>query len=112
MSTGNFTSEDDLNLIIAKNTRLEIYLVTPEGLRPVKEVGIYGRIAVMELFRPPGEAHDHIFLLTARYNAMILECEQDGDNLQIITRAHGNVQVSALSNKDSCFGGNFDSQQF
>ena len=50
---GNFTSPKDLNLIIAKNTRVEIYLVTPEGLRPVKEVGIYGRIAVMELFRPP-----------------------------------------------------------
>ena len=51
--TGNFTSTDDLNLIIAKNTRLEIYVVTPEGLRPIKEIGIYGRIAVMELFRPP-----------------------------------------------------------
>ena len=50
---GNFTSNDDLNLIIAKNTRLEIYVVTPEGLRPIKEVGIYGRIAVLELFRPP-----------------------------------------------------------
>ena len=50
---GNFTSPDDLNLIIAKNTRMEIYVVTPEGLRPVKEIGIYGRIAVIELFRPP-----------------------------------------------------------
>lgn len=37
---------------MAKNTRLEIYLVTPEGLRPVKEVGIYGKVAVMKLFRP------------------------------------------------------------
>ncbi len=52
-SSGNFTSPNDLNLIIAKNTRLEIYLVTPEGLRPVKEIGIYGKISVMELFRPP-----------------------------------------------------------
>ncbi len=51
--SGNFTSSNDLNLIIAKNTRLEIYLVTPEGLRPVKEIGLYGKIAVMELFRPP-----------------------------------------------------------
>jgi len=50
---GNFTSPDDLNLIIARNTRMEIYAVTPEGLRPIKEVGINGRIAVMELFRPP-----------------------------------------------------------
>ncbi len=43
-----------------------------------------------------GEKKDHMFLLTSRYNAMILECEQDGENLDIITRAHGNVQVSSL----------------
>lgn len=41
-----------MNLLIAKNTRLEIYVVTAEGLRPVKEVGMYGKTAVMELFRP------------------------------------------------------------
>lgn len=49
---GNFTSSNDLNLIVAKNTRLEIYLVTPEGLRPMKEIGLYGKVAVMKLFRP------------------------------------------------------------
>lgn len=27
-------------------------MVTAEGLRPVKEVGMYGKTAVMELFRP------------------------------------------------------------
>ena len=58
---GNFTSPDDLNLIIAKNTRLEIYVVTPEGLRPIKEVGIYGRIAVLELFRPSVSTVDTLF---------------------------------------------------
>ncbi|XP_060580249.1 DNA damage-binding protein 1-like [Ruditapes philippinarum] len=90
--TGNFTSSDDLNLIIAKNSRLEIYVVTPEGLRPVKEVGIYGRIAVLELYRPPGELKDLMFVLTTKYNAMILECQHDGEAIEIITRAHGNVQ--------------------
>uniref|UniRef100_A0A8C2DSD3 Damage-specific DNA binding protein 1 n=1 Tax=Cyprinus carpio TaxID=7962 RepID=A0A8C2DSD3_CYPCA len=50
--TGHFTSSEDLNLLIAKNTRLEIYAVTAEGLRPVRELGMYGKIAVMELFRP------------------------------------------------------------
>lgn len=49
---GNFTSPDDLNLVVAKNSRLEIYLVTPEGLRPMKEVGVYGKIAVLKHFRP------------------------------------------------------------
>jgi DNA damage-binding protein 1 len=48
---GNFTSAKDLNLILAKNNRLEIYLVTPEGLRPLKEVGLYGKVAVMKFFR-------------------------------------------------------------
>lgn len=50
---GNFTGPDDLNLVVAKNTRIEIHLVTPEGLRPVLDVGIYGKVTVMELFRPP-----------------------------------------------------------
>ena len=40
-----------------------------------------------------GESKDVMFILTSRYNAMILECHQDGENLDIITRAHGNVQV-------------------
>ncbi|KAG5890187.1 hypothetical protein JTB14_010651 [Gonioctena quinquepunctata] len=89
--TGNFTSPSDLNLIVAKNTRLEIYLVTPEGLRPIKEIGLYGKVAVMKLFRPQHEKKDLLFVVTMRYNAMILECISDGDNIDIITKAHGNV---------------------
>ena len=45
------------------------------------------------VFPYQGETKDLLFLLTARYSAMILECEQDGENIEIITRAHGNVQV-------------------
>nr|CAG4642998.1 EOG090X00HD [Ilyocryptus agilis] len=89
--TGNFTSANDLNLIVAKNTRLEIYLVTPEGLRPLKEVGIYGRIAVMKLYRASNDQKDLLFILTSRYNAMILECAGEGEQLEIITRTQGNV---------------------
>ncbi|EAT46412.1 AAEL002407-PA [Aedes aegypti] len=89
--TGNFTSTTDLNLIVAKSSRLEIYLVTPEGLRPIKEIGINGKIAVMKLFRPAEAQKDLIFILTHRYNAMILECAVQGDDIEIITKAHGNV---------------------
>ena len=44
-----------------------------------------------------GESKDLLFLLTARYNAMILECVSSTEEgaegaLEIITRAHGNVQ--------------------
>lgn len=89
--TGNFTSPDDLNLILAKNTRLEIYSVTPEGLRPIKEIVLYGKVAKMKLYRPPNEKKDFLFILTYRYNAMVLECIQEKENIEIITRAHGNV---------------------
>lgn len=89
--TGNFTAPDDLNLLLAKNTRLEIFLVTPEGLRAMKEISIYGRISVMKLYRPPDDNKDLLFILTHKYNAAILECIEDGDGFEIVTRAHGNV---------------------
>lgn len=40
-----------------------------------------------------GEGKDLLFILTAKYNACILEYKQSGDSIDIITRAHGNVQV-------------------
>ncbi|XP_052756442.1 DNA damage-binding protein 1 [Galleria mellonella] len=90
--TGNFTSPTDLNLLVAKVCRLEMYLVTPEGLRPMKEIGLYGRVAKMKLFRPPYEDKDLVFILTARYNAMILEWRTGSNGeLEVVTRAHGNV---------------------
>eukprot|EP00795_Rhopilema_esculentum_P011588 gene11587-21825_t len=88
--TGNFTGPNDLNLILAKNSRLEIHLVTPEGLKPVLDVGLYGRIATMQLFRPPTERKDLLFILTERYRVAILGYKQEtGD---IITKAYGDVQ--------------------
>ncbi|XP_036343335.1 DNA damage-binding protein 1-like [Rhagoletis pomonella] len=94
--TGNFTSPTDLNLIIARNSQLEIDLVTPEGLRPLKEVNINGQISVMRHFRPQDSKKDLLFILTLRYNVMILECRMIGDQISVITKAHGNVadQVS------------------
>jgi DNA damage-binding protein 1 len=77
--------------LIAKSTRIEIYLVTAEGLRPIKEIAIYGRVTIMKTFRPEGEKKDLLFLLTYKYNASILECLRDGDSFEVVTRAHGNV---------------------
>ena len=36
------------------STKLEINLLTAEGLQPMLDVPIYGRIGTMELYRPPG----------------------------------------------------------
>lgn len=65
--TGHFTSPDDMNLILryssnlstfvyfanSKCTLLEIYKMTADGIVPMLEVPIYGRIATIQLFRPP-----------------------------------------------------------
>ncbi|CAL4129658.1 unnamed protein product [Meganyctiphanes norvegica] len=90
-ATGHLTSPTDLNLVVARNNRVELHLVTPEGLRPLKELTIYGKISCMHLFTPTNESKDLLFILTSRYSAMILECVGDGEHLEILTRAHGNV---------------------
>ncbi|XP_022211499.1 DNA damage-binding protein 1 [Drosophila obscura] len=93
--TGNFTSPTDLNLIIARNNQVEIDLVTPEGLRPLKEININGTVAVMRHFRPPDSNKDLLFILTRRYNVMILEARMVNDSITVITKANGNVSDSA-----------------
>uniref|UniRef100_A0A2P2I8S4 DNA damage-binding protein 1 n=1 Tax=Hirondellea gigas TaxID=1518452 RepID=A0A2P2I8S4_9CRUS len=103
-ATGHLTSREDLNLVVARNNLLELHVVTPEGLKLLKEINIYGRIACMNLFTPRKSCSlgdtpkDLIFLLTDRYNVMILECRADDDDINIITLAHGNV--ADMSGKD------------
>ncbi|KAI9079024.1 hypothetical protein K1719_039024 [Acacia pycnantha] len=86
---GNFTSPQDLNLIIAKCTRIEIHLLTPQGLQPMLDVPIYGRIATVELFRPHGEAQDFLFIATERYKFCVLQW--DPETSELFTRAMGDV---------------------
>lgn len=91
--TGHFTSENELNLLIAKNTRIEIFTVAAEGLRPVKEINIYGRVAVMKFFRPEGEKKDFLFVLTERYHGCILYYNkiEGSDSFEIVTKASGDL---------------------
>ncbi|XP_043689453.1 DNA damage-binding protein 1-like [Telopea speciosissima] len=91
---GNFTSPQELNLIIAKCTRIEIHLLTPQGLQvltlqPMLDVPLYGRIATLELFRPHGEVQDFLFISTERYKFCVLQW--DAEASELITRAMGDV---------------------
>ena len=52
---GNFRRKDELDMMIAKVSRVEHTLVTAEGLRPHREIPIFGRIASMNALRLPGE---------------------------------------------------------
>ncbi|XP_027838000.2 DNA damage-binding protein 1-like isoform X1 [Aphis gossypii] len=86
----NFTSPTDRNLLVARFNRIDISLITEQGLQPIKEVSLYGKIEVMKVFRPKDKDKDLLFVLTAQYNTMILECvlKENGD-IEIVTRAHG-----------------------
>ncbi|KAE8668377.1 DNA damage-binding protein 1 [Hibiscus syriacus] len=86
---GNFSSPQELNLIVAKSTRIEIHLLTSQGLQPMLDVPIYGRIASLELFRPHGEAQDFLFIATERYKFCVLQW--DTETSELITRAMGDV---------------------
>lgn len=72
-----FTGPEDLNLIIAKGSRLEIREVTPEGLQHRLDVPIYGAIATMESYRLQDESCDRIFILTERYQFCVIQFDAD-----------------------------------
>ena len=84
---GNFISEGELDLIVSKGSRLVIYSVGPEGLQPFKEVPMYGRIATMQLWRPPGQQLAQLFLSTESNKFCILAW----DGSEIVTKANGDL---------------------
>ncbi|KAG0292818.1 DNA damage-binding protein 1a [Dissophora globulifera] len=69
---GNFTGPDDLNLILGKGTRIEVYLIGYDGLKLIKEFGLYGEIACMEPFRPSGHTTDMLMVTTSHYKMLTL----------------------------------------
>eukprot|EP00281_Chroomonas_sp_CCMP1168_P025534 CAMPEP_0206228886 /NCGR_PEP_ID=MMETSP0047_2-20121206/9404_1 /ASSEMBLY_ACC=CAM_ASM_000192 /TAXON_ID=195065 /ORGANISM="Chroomonas mesostigmatica_cf, Strain CCMP1168" /LENGTH=1100 /DNA_ID=CAMNT_0053652151 /DNA_START=70 /DNA_END=3372 /DNA_ORIENTATION=+ len=89
-ATGNFTSPTELNLIVAKCNRLVIYTLTPDGLQPVLDTPIYGRIATLELFRTTGAEKDSLCLTTERWKFCVLE--YDADTRELTTKAMGDLQ--------------------
>lgn len=88
-AVGYFTSSTDLNLIIAKCTRIEIHLLTPTGLQPLMDVPVYGRIATLELYRSPTENKDWLFISTERYKFCVLE--YDSEKGELNTRSMGDA---------------------
>ena len=49
--TGAVTAANSVDLVLAKTNHLEIHAVTPDGLQPVYDVPINGRIATLACIR-------------------------------------------------------------
>ncbi|CAB3410078.1 unnamed protein product [Caenorhabditis bovis] len=82
---GNFATNDELNLIFERGNHIEVYRVTPEGLKSLIEIPIFGRVICMKIFRPKNEKLDLLAILTEKNHMAILAYENDG----VVTRAAG-----------------------
>ncbi|KAL3068044.1 hypothetical protein niasHT_038034 [Heterodera trifolii] len=85
---GNFRNTNELDMMVARVSRVEHLLVTAEGLKPHREIPIFGRIASINSFKLPGEELNSLLILTAKYHLAILSFAEDG---QPRTRAFGHV---------------------
>ncbi|XP_015373328.1 PREDICTED: DNA damage-binding protein 1-like [Diuraphis noxia] len=88
---GFFISPTQLNLIVAKLNCIEIYLINECGLLLLSEMELNGKIEIMKVFRPKNKNVDLVFVVTAEYNAMILEFTQASNKIEIMTKGHCNV---------------------
>uniref|UniRef100_A0A0K0DAZ2 DNA damage-binding protein 1 n=1 Tax=Angiostrongylus cantonensis TaxID=6313 RepID=A0A0K0DAZ2_ANGCA len=86
---GNFTGDEDMNLILAKINRLEIVKLASDGLKVVQEVPVFGRIETIRLFRPKNETRDSLLILTAKNHLAIVAW--DVEKNELMTRVAGNV---------------------
>lgn len=50
-AVGAFTGGADINLVLAKTSRLDVYTVTSEGATPLIEVALNGRVATLKTIR-------------------------------------------------------------
>lgn len=99
---GRVSSSNDLNLIICKSSLIEIYKVTPEGLKFLTQVSLWGIVENMCSTRHPSDAKDSILITTTKYDMMILACEPNADgSLDVITRTHGNFQDTIPRNSNT-----------
>ncbi|EFJ48849.1 UV-damaged DNA binding complex subunit 1 protein, partial [Volvox carteri f. nagariensis] len=85
----SFTGPNDVNLITACSTRLEIRTLGPQGLSAVLDVPIYGNISALQVFRPRDLHADLLFILTEKYKFCVLQ--YDAAKGQLLTRANGDV---------------------
>ena len=86
----NFTSPTDRNLIITKGNHIEIQTLAEDGLCPILDVGLFGRITALDFYRPKNSTQDVIFILTEKKHFSVIGF--DPVNKKLITHAAGNVK--------------------
>ncbi|TDH74292.1 uncharacterized protein CCR75_001185 [Bremia lactucae] len=104
--TAAFTGPNDTNLLLAKSTRFEVHLLTPEGLQPQHDINLYGRIAIFEVFRATNESQDWLFIVTQRFQFCVVS--YDATTQQVVTKAHGSIRDAIGRSSEIVTSGNID----
>ncbi|KAI8994749.1 CPSF A subunit region-domain-containing protein [Pilobolus umbonatus] len=84
---GTFTSAHGTDLVLGKGTRIEIYTITPDGLKSIIEFSIHGTIIALKLYKPRNRDRASLFIITSRHKYCVLSYH----NSQIITEASGDI---------------------
>ncbi|KAG0223154.1 DNA damage-binding protein 1a [Actinomortierella wolfii] len=93
---GNFTGPNDLNLVLGKGTRVEVFIIGPEGLKSVKEFGLYGEIETLKAIRPPGSPTDLLLVTTTHYQMLTLSLHLSQDAEAVGRPAQFSIVSDAL----------------
>lgn len=94
---GNFTGPNDLNLVFIKNSYIEIYDITSEGLRVVRDIPLNGTILTALLFRRRNRKQDSLCIVTLRADLIVLECFRTKDSIDFVTVFRKNIDVCWVS---------------
>ena len=81
-----------MDLVVAKSTRLEVYRLTTDGLKPMLDVPVNGRIATMSLCGGDVErgVKARLFFTTERFGFSVLSYDESTEELK--TEAFGDVR--------------------
>ncbi|KAF1757786.1 hypothetical protein GCK72_014242 [Caenorhabditis remanei] len=96
---GNFTGHEHVNLIVARGNRIDVQLVSPEGLKNVCEIPIYGQVLTMALVRCKREKRQSLVVVTEKWQMAVLTY-RDG---KVITRTAGALADQSGRASDNLF---------
>uniref|UniRef100_A0A0K6S616 Cleavage/polyadenylation specificity factor A subunit N-terminal domain-containing protein n=1 Tax=Chromera velia CCMP2878 TaxID=1169474 RepID=A0A0K6S616_9ALVE len=70
---GSFTSDGDVNVVMAKNDNVEVHRVTTEGLQECFSVPFYGKVAALQLVKTPNSKLAYLFALTKELKWVLMK---------------------------------------
>merc|ERR1719454_1276277 len=82
ITTGSLSMQDTLNAVVVRNQSIEICKIGHDGLKSLCMHQIFGTIIFTRLVKLPKEDVHSIFVVTERYDIMLLEYVEELNSLK------------------------------